>query len=153
MPGTMLRSYRPSISLFLCLGLSLDFDFHACLAFLLYWVSCLAFSLNLTLTQAFRPAAASTLHVSHVRSSNLHPHHDYDQVFQEPHDPDLNMRSRLCSFPYSPPIYPRPPFYIGYRYIQINPAFPQFLSSRSTTKCHVHDFISWLLFRSWILHR
>ena len=64
------------------------------------------------------------------------------------------MRSRLCS-PSLSPICRRPTFSICRRRSHwlctyINPTFHQPLSSRSPTKRHVHDFISWLLFGRWI---
>ena len=70
---------------------------------------------------------------------------------------DLNkrsMRSCLC-FPSLSPICRRPTFSICRRRSHwlctyINPTFHQPLSSRSPTKRHVHDFISWLLFGRWI---
>ena len=71
---------------------------------------------------------------------------------------DLNkrsMRSRRCSPSLSPPICRRPTFSICRRRSHwlctyINPIFYQPLPSRSPTKRHVYDFISWLLFGNWI---
>ena len=64
------------------------------------------------------------------------------------------MRSHLCS-PSLSPICPSPTFSICRRRSHwlctyINPTFHQPLPSRSPTKRHVHDFISWLLFGRWI---
>jgi len=83
---------------------------------------------------------------SHTHSSNIYPHHDYYQILRPLGLNKRSMRCRLCS-PSLCPICPTPTFaFLTY----INPTFHQPLSSRSPTKRHVHDFISWLLFGRWI---
>lgn len=111
--------------------------------------------LALNVTQAFRPAAASAPHASHAHSSYLYPHHDYYQILRPSTSINDLCAAAFVRLPMAHPSSPRPPSpYVGgvltgSVHISTLP-FHQPLSSRSPTKRHVHDFISWLLFGSWI---